>query len=286
MSAPSDENGKQNMTSIWKRTPAKAIVGLIIYGAAFTHIGTVSASAEPVHQRVRDKDQMTMMLIPQGEFRIGSADGKVDEQPVHRVHLDAFWMDQTEVTNAQYKECAASGLCTNPSMGDSFTRREYYTSDNEQYADFPVIHVNWYQAEAYCKWAGGRLPTEAEWEAAARGTDARTYPMGDAVAKGSANYAGFVGDTTRVGSYPAGSSPYGVLDMAGNVWEWVSDWYDQDFYSQSPRRNPAGPPSGSSRVLRGGSWEDDTDLLRSANRNFNDPLISTETWGFRCVVPE
>lgn len=274
------------MTSVRKRTRAKAIVGLIICGGAFAHFGTVSASAEPVHKRVRESDQMTMVLIPQGEFRIGSTDGKVDEQPVHRVRLDAFWMDQTEVTNAQYKKCAASGLCTNPSLGDSFTRHEYYTSDNEQYADFPVIHVNWYQAAAYCKWAGGRLPTEAEWEAAARGTDGRTYPMGDAVAKGSANYAGFVGDTTRVGSYPSGSSPYGVLDMAGNVWEWASDWYDQDFYSRSPDRNPTGPPSGSSRVLRGGSWEDDSDLLRSANRNFNDPLISTTTWGFRCVVPE
>ena len=273
------------MTNLWKRKPAKAIVGLIICSGTFMHIGTVSASADPTHTRMRDKDEMTMVLIPQGEFRIGSNVGKVDEQPVHQVYLDAFWMDQTEVTNTQYQKCVASGSCTNPSSEGSFTRPRYYASD-DQYADFPVIHVNWYQATTYCTWAGGRLPTEAQWEAAARGTDGRTFPMGDHVDKDSANYAGFVGDTARVGSYPSGSSPYGVLDMAGNVWEWVFDWYGQDFYRRSPNRNPTGPPSGSSRVLRGGSWEDDTDLLRSANRNFNDPHASTTTWGFRCVVPE
>ena len=286
MSPSEKANSKRSIATRWKRKSAKTIVGLIICGGAFTHVGTVSVSAEPVHARVRDKDQMTMVLIPRGDFRIGSTAGEADEQPVHQIYLDAFWMDQTEITNAEYKKCATSGFCTNPSREDSFTRQRYYSSEDEQYTDFPVVHVNWYQAEEYCKWAGGRLPTEAEWEAAARGTDGRTYPMGDTVDKESANYAGFVGDTTRSGSYPSGSSPYGVLDMAGNVWEWMSDWYDQDFYRRSPNRNPTGSPSGLFRVLRGGSWEDDTDQLRSANRNWNDPLISTTTWGFRCVVPE
>ncbi len=286
MSSSKNQHTSRGAARRWKRTPAKAVLGLLVCGAAFMQIGSVSASPEPVHNRIRDKDQMVMVMISQGEFRMGSDAGKIDEQPIHRVYLDGFWMDRTEITNAQYRKCVASGSCTNPSSDDSFTRQRYYTSDNDQYGNFPVIHVDWYQAAAYCKWAGGRLPTEAEWEAAARGTDGRTFPMGDHVDKGNANYAGFVGDTARVGSYPSGASPYGVLDMAGNVWEWVFDWYDQDFYRRSPDRNPTGPPSGSSRVLRGGSWEDDTDLVRSPNRNFNDPHSSTTTWGFRCVVPE
>ena len=225
-----------------------------------------------------------MVFVPQGEFAIGSTAGDINEQPVHRVFLDAFWIDQVEVTNGQYQQCAAEGACTNPAPAGSFTRDRYYDAD--EYADFPVIHVNWYQAKDYCTWAGGRLPTEAEWEAAARGTDGRTFPMGNAIDRRNANYAGFVGDTTRVGSYPSGASPYGVLDMAGNVWEWVSDWYGEDSYRDSTSRNPTGPSSGKSRVLRGGSWEDDADLVRSANRNWNDPQNSTTTWGFRCVTPE
>ena len=272
----------RNPTSVWKKR-ARVILTVIICGGAFVQIGSVSASPDVTSTRVRAEDSMTMVFAPQGTFRMGSNDEDADEQPVHDVYLDAYWIDQTEVTNRQYKKCVAAGSCTDPSQGGSFTRDKYYATDTNEYADFPVIFVDWFQADEYCKWVNGRLPTEAEWEFAARGTDGRSFPMGDTVNKESANYAGFVGDTTRVGAYPSGSSPYGVLDMAGNVWEWVNDWYGQDFYSRSSSRNPTGPISGRFRVLRGGSWEDDNDLLRSANRNWNEPQVSTSTWGFRCV---
>ena len=260
-------------------------LGLTMCGTV-PHVGTASASPERGSTRVREKDQMTIVFVPQGEFGMGSTAGNIDEQPVHRVFLDAFWIDQVEVTNGQYQQCAAAGACTSPSVAGYFTRDSYYDSKNGGYADFPVIHVNWYEAEDYCTWAGGRLPTEAEWEAAARGTDGRTFPVGNAIDMQNANYAGFAGDTTRVGSYPSGSSPFGVLDMAGNVWEWVSDWYGEDFYRDSTSRNPRGPSSGQFRVLRGGSWEDDADQVRSANRNWNDPQGLDNNMGVRCVTPE
>jgi formylglycine-generating enzyme required for sulfatase activity len=188
-----------------------------------------------------------MVYIPAGEFIMGSDEGDSDERPVHTVYLDAFHIDRTEVANAQYQACVEAGACDAPS------NTTYY--DNSNYAQHPVVHVSWDDADAYCRWAGKRLPTEAEWEKAARGTDGRRYPWGNSEPDcNKANYNDCVGLTTEVGSYPAGASLYGVLDMAGNVWEWVADWYDPGYYSQSPTRNPPGPDSGELRVLRGGSW--------------------------------
>jgi formylglycine-generating enzyme required for sulfatase activity len=218
-----------------------------------------------------------MVYVPAGEFIMGSDEGDSDERPVHTVYLDAFHIDRTEVANAQYQACVEAGACDAPS------NTTYY--DNSNYAQHPVVHVSWNDADAYCRWAGKRLPTEAEWEKAARGTDGRRYPWGNSEPDcNKANYNDCVGLTTEVGSYPAGASLYGVLDMAGNVWEWVADWYDPGYYSQSPTRNPPGPDSGELRVLRGGSWYRSTPSgIRCALRYGADLVGWSSVIGFRCA---
>jgi formylglycine-generating enzyme required for sulfatase activity len=235
---------------------------------------------------VSDKDDMTLIYVPAGEFLMGSvdSDGEADsdEKPQHKVYLDAFWIDRTEVTNAQYRKCVEAKACQPPSQSSSYTRSSYY--GNSQYDNYPVIYVSWHAAQQYCRWAGRRLPTEAEWEKAARGTDGRKYPWGDAAPDVQrANFNNNKGDTTAVGSYPSGASPYGALDMAGNVWEWTADWYNETYYSGSPAQNPQGPGSGSGRVLRGGSWYSVQGSVRAANRD-RDVVDNVFIYGgFRCA---
>ena len=181
-----------------------------------------------------------------------------------------------------YQKCMDGGYCEKTSCDD------YRDS---QKSNHPVVCVNWNQAKAYCQWAGGRLPTEAQWEKAARGTDERKYPWGDglptcAIANyyGKDNYkAACVGDTTEVGSYPSGVSPYGMLDMSGNVWEWVNDWYGENYYQSSPQKNPPGPGSGTFRVKRGGSWIYGSRFVRASYRGWYLPVIRNNYSGFRCV---
>jgi formylglycine-generating enzyme required for sulfatase activity len=264
-----------------------------------------------------EKYGMVMIFVPAGEFRMGSTDGLNDEEPVHTIYLDTFWIDRTEVDNTmftlfvedtKYKTDAESIGSSYVYVGDgdwnkvdgaSWQHPQGPSSSITGMDEYPVVHVSWNDASAYCEWAGKRLPTEAEWEKAARGTDERTYPWGFQRTTGNLlNFADANLDTSwadnncndgywftaPVGSYADGTSPYGVLDMAGNVWEWVADWYDEDYYANSPSSNPTGPLNGDNRVLRGGSWSAIERNVRSTLRLRNDPSLTWDNFGFRCAM--
>ena len=215
---------------------------------------------------ISPKDGMKLLYVPAGNFLMGPANSdpnaKSWEKPQHTVYLDAFWIDQTDVTNAMYSKCVSARACNLPTNLNSNTRSSYY--GNSQFDNYPVIYVDWNMAKTYCEWTGRQLPTEAQWEKAARGMDGRTYPWGNNVPDDTLlNYNLNLGDTTAVGQYPKGASPYGALDMAGNVSEWVADWFSDTYYQSSPSSNPIGPDTGTDRVVRGGSWYTANQLVRS-----------------------
>jgi formylglycine-generating enzyme required for sulfatase activity len=283
-------------------------VGLL---AALLGLGTLllaacsappAATHTPVVTLTRPLDEAVMVYVPAGEFLMGAtaADGKAadDEKPQHTVCLDAFWIDRTEVTCAQYvrflnalgghMDTCGAHQCAEMKEGEDadshILQRDGRYEAEPGFEEHPVVEVTWYGAEVYCEWAGVRLPTEAEWEKAARGVDGRMYPWGNSAPDCTKEqYGDCGGETVPVGSKLAGASPYGALDMAGNVWEWVSDWYDASYYRTSPPRNPQGLPSGEKRVFRGGSWGYLPQFTRTTDRARNLPIYAGPNVGFRCA---
>ena len=246
-------------------------------------------------------DGMPAVSVPEGELRMGGLDvhAENDEVPDHIIKVHAFWIDQLEVTNGMYGLCVQAGVCRPPQKTSSPSRPSYFM--NPEFQDYPVMQVTWSDAQTYCAWAGRRLPTEGEWERAACGDDWRTYPWGDEPpTEKYSNFDNLIRDTSRVGSYAAGASPFGALDMAGNVWEWTADLYDQDYYLTSPESDPAGGSEASGRferVIRGGSFQDVSNDIRVSNRGyelgpnpgaaFGSPQVlgrSSVKIGFRCAA--
>jgi formylglycine-generating enzyme required for sulfatase activity len=222
------------------------------------------------------------VLVPDGAFEMGCHQAvdpncNPDEMPYHTVSLLAFRIDRTEVTQAEYAACVATGACTVPAA----------SYDPVATPDLPVSYVSWFQADTYCRaQPGGSLPTEAQWEKAARGTDDRIYPWGDDPPTCElANFADCGGAVVPVGMYPAGASPYGALDMAGNVAEWVDDWYDAGFYAVSPSEQPTGPTTGTDKIKRGGDYSRDAVDVRASRRGTPPPGDTEAEKGFRCAYP-
>jgi formylglycine-generating enzyme required for sulfatase activity len=226
--------------------------------------------------------------IPAGVFFMGcnkevDRDCQSDEKPGRQVFLNAYFIDRTEVTVEQYSRCVRAGQCTPPE------KEEDCNWEKEGREGHPVNCLTWHQADAYCRWAGGRLPTEAEWEKAARGRDGRMFPWGNqdagcerAVMSGATGGCG-KRSTWPVCSKEKGKSPYGLCDMSGNVWEWVADWYQPDYYLLGPVKNPTGPAQGTYRCERGGSWYGVPKYLRVSNRDRDLPQARDDSIGFRCA---
>jgi len=333
-------------TKRWNISINFVVVGLL--AASFIIIGLVSgcqapstsapsraalATSGPIVTRTSSIDGMVQVYVPAGEFLMGSTEADIDavmqacpycqrawfkdELPQHKVYLDAFWIDRTEVTNAMFAQFVKeTGYQTDAEkigsgivfqlfsrdwkmiQGANWRHPRGPDTDLTGLDDHPVVQMSGNDSESYCAWAGRRLPTEAEWEKAARGTDARTYPWGNQPPAGNLlnfgdrNLNGNGSDNTvndgylftaPVGSYPAGASPYGALDMAGNVGERVSDWYGADYYAGSPARNPTGLPAGEYHLLRGGSWSRMARYVRTAARYKYRQLNRSNGLGFRCV---
>ncbi len=261
---------------------------LILFSCAIMDIAWgVDTPLQPAKEtlpatKINPIDGAEMVLVPAGEFLMGSRDddkwAECVEKPQHKVYLDSYYIYKTEVTVAQYRKfCHATGRKNMP------PKPKWGWIDNH-----PIVNVSWDDAKAYADWAGVKLPTEAQWEKAARGTDDRIYPWGNKWdAKKCVNYTNSNGITKPVGSISAGASPYGCLDMAGNVWEWCWDWYADDYYKNTPIKNPMGPGIGELRVLRGGSWYGNyyISYSRCTFRYNCNPGNYDDDGGFRCASP-
>jgi formylglycine-generating enzyme required for sulfatase activity len=254
-------------------------------------------AAQP--SQITNVDDYEMVLVPAGEFTMGgkAEDERVDclenfesecqlgwfmvVEPVHRVDVDAFYIDVYEVTNALYEVCEDQSVCDAPQSVSSNHHLDYYGIP--EFGNYPVINVDWNQAKTYCEWRGARLPTEAEWEKAARGTDGRMYPWGEGLDETFANFHWKIGDTTEVGSYESGKSPYGLYDMAGNVWEWVNSLDMPYPYTATDGRESLSAVG--SRIMRGGGWGADGDVSVSTSyRPAREPTHTNIDIGFRCAL--
>ena len=259
-------------------------------GAGF-HAAAAEQATAP--QQITGKDGAPLVLIPAGSYPmgvpVGDRDGGRDEYPRHVIDIAAFYIDKYEVTNGRYLEFVKATDHRVPQNPKNPTRNLWEgVSIPESLADRPVVNVDWADASAYCTWAGRRLPTEAEWEKAAKGNHDWRFPWGNV--EPTNKHLNFnqkwIGERTLmpVGSYESGKSPYGVYDMAGNVWEWVNDWYDAKYYEKSPAKNPPGPASGTKKVIRGAGWQNETPTVRIFTRVDSDPTIRNESTGFRCAM--
>lgn len=286
------------MRGMWK---VGSRAGIVFLSAVFS-LGAGEPTAKPngVQPEVVGKDGGPMMLIPEGEFTMGTDDvgagwhqGSPNEHPEHTVKLKSYYIDQFEVTIARYAKFLEATKHSAPPLWDE----DAVTSAGDR----PVVGVDWGDAHAYCTWVGERLPTEAEWEKAARGTDKRRFPWGDMQPfVDIANYnrglwvsypitlvpvtSGAEGMSIRHGLKDGGKSPYGLYHMAGNAAEWVADWYDREYYSKAPKENPTGPAEGEKKVLRGGSWGDPPRSIRVTARFSADPGFRDTSIGFRCAM--
>jgi formylglycine-generating enzyme required for sulfatase activity len=265
------------------------------------------ACTEIGQTKISPVDGVMLVCVPAGEFLMGAADtdplANDDEKPQHKVYLNAFWMDRTEVTNANFTRCMDDGACR-PEVFEVSAMTYTPYSVHPAYQDFPVLLYEPDVAAAYCRWAGRQLPTEAQWEKAARGTDGRTYPWGnEEIDCTRASYLGCDNTlkpydpagprcgyssfcrTTSVDAYLAGASPYGALNMVGNVWEWVADWYSPTYYAVSPARNPTGPTAGEFGVRRGGGTKSlPSDLRVTSRASGGGHHYFDGQMGFRCAA--
>lgn len=336
----SKTDGQQHRFCQWVSLGGAALFIAGIGAAACSSGGPASTAPAPVASPTRvvppkasspgetwthPTDGAILVYVPEGEFDMGAnkeddPEAYVDEMPKHRVWLDGFWIDRTEVTQGQFDQCVRAGGC-------GLSAKEWQEQHDQATSNLPVVGVTWEQAKAYCEWAGGHLPTEAQWEKAARGMDGRRYPWGNEAPDGtrlnycdvrctaSEEWKDSTGDdghiyVAPVGLFPAGASPYGALDMMGNVEEWIADWYDPEYYQNSPDRNPPGPETpglypyiaNKGRVVRGGSFLGSptsftptapdgsvspfgpVSLLRATARWLQGPEFPSPALGFRCVV--
>jgi formylglycine-generating enzyme required for sulfatase activity len=328
-------------------TIAGMVLGLLVLAlaVALPSLWPVRRLREPTEPgvgdtRVRAADGMAMVYVPAGEFRMGTgglewirrpessrdrervgpfgAYGFPDERPQHRVYLDAFWMDRTEVTVSMFRtfvqDTGYETTAERQGWGKPWTAGPMESEwphvagadwqhprgpESQAEDDHPVAQVSWEDAAAYCEWAGGSLPTEAQWAKACRGTDGRMWPWGDTFEANRASsceaqcpierwkddrFDDGYAFTSPAGSFPDGASPYGALDMAGNLWEWVADWYGEETYGHSPYENPTGPESGTVRAMRGGSWYDTGVWKTCTVRHQNPAWDLYDDVGFRCAM--
>lgn len=271
----------ESKTPVVSLTPTKTIT--LSPTQTATIVITPTSTLGVGSTKVNQKDNAEMVYVAEGEFNLGSEESYAlsREGPEHIVYVDTYWIYKYEVANSKYRLCIEAGMCDDD-------------IENFPDNDLPAIFVDWYDAKTYCEWAGGRLPTEAEWEKAARGVYNTRFPWGNDVwcpvgghdiPESDYDYIGCLDEgPAPIGGFPRGESPYGALDMAGNVWEWTYDWYSANYYINSPYENPNGPINGDQKVLRGGSWAYDYFHSRVSYRFFASPLHNSNEIGFRCVV--